>query len=63
MTLAICGLLWHAFPITAMFLLAPYGKKWEGFYISLLLGPLGLCIVLLMRSELEEQRKSQIANP
>ena len=63
MALMIFGLLWHAVALAAMFLLAPYGKKWEGFYISLLLGPVGFCIVLIMRSNLEEERQRNAGSP
>ena len=54
--LAILGLAWHALALWAMFLLVPYGKKWEGFYLTLLLGPIGFCIVLIMKSNLDEER-------
>ncbi|HAO99357.1 MAG TPA: hypothetical protein DCQ83_04875 [Fibrobacteres bacterium] len=53
--LAVLGLLWHAVAIYAMILMAPYDKKWEGFYITLLLGPIGFYIVLIMHSNLKEQ--------
>ena len=56
MLLMLLGILWHVFPVTSMILLAPYGKKWEGFYISLFFGPVGLIAVLVMRKELEERR-------
>lgn len=56
MLLVVLGILWHVFPVTSMILLAPYERKWEGFYISLLLGPIGLAIVLVWRAKLEEER-------
>ncbi len=59
----ILGLLWHIFPVTAMILLAPYGRKWEGFYLSLFFGPVGLLIVLGIRKRLkaEEEERRRIA--
>ncbi len=61
MLLMILGLLWHIFPVTAMVLLAPYGRKWEGFYLSLFFGPVGLLIVLgiwkRLKREAEERRR------
>lgn len=61
MFLMILGLLWHIFPVTAMILLAPYGRKWEGFYLSLFFGPVGLLIVLgiwkRLKREAEERRR------
>lgn len=56
MLLMILGLLWHVFPVTSMILLAPYGKKWEGFYTSLFFGPIGLIGALIVRKELEARR-------
>lgn len=65
MLLMILGILWHVFPVTSMILLAPYGKKWEGFYLSLFFGPVGLMIVLGIRkrlmAEAEERRLSSLA--
>ena len=65
MLLMILGILWHVFPVTSMILLAPYGKKWEGFYLSLFFGPVGLMIVLGIRkrlmAEAEERRLSGLA--
>ena len=55
--LAISGLVWHIFAITAMILMAPYGKKWEGFYISLLGGPIGFLAVLVMLSNLRDEER------
>lgn len=52
MLLMILGILWHVFPVTSMILLAPFGKKWEGFYLSLFFGPVGLLIVLGVRKRL-----------
>ncbi len=57
MTLVLLGILWHVFPVTAMILMAPYGKKWEGFYLCLLTGPVGLAIVLVWRSKLDEEHR------
>jgi len=61
MFLMILGLFWHIFPVTAMILLAPYGRKWEGFYLSLFFGPVGLLIVLgiwkRLKREAEERRR------
>jgi len=59
MFLALFGLLWHVFAITAYFLLVPYGRRWEGFYIGLLLGPLGLMIVLFMRERIRNEMQSE----
>jgi hypothetical protein len=55
----ILGILWHVFPVTSMILLAPYGKKWEGFYLSLFFGPIGLLIVLGVRKRLMEQAEDR----
>lgn len=55
MLLMILGIIWHVFPVTSMILLAPYGKKWEGFYLSLFFGPVGLLIVLGIRKRLMEE--------
>jgi hypothetical protein len=57
--LMILGILWHVFPVTSMILLAPYGKKWEGFYLSLFFGPIGLLIVLGVRKRLMEQAEDR----
>jgi len=54
MLLMILGILWHVFPVTAMILLAPYGRKWEGFYMSLFFGPIGLLIAWQWRKSLRE---------
>ncbi len=59
MLLMILGILWHVFPVTSMILLAPYGKKWEGFYLSLFFGPIGLLIVLGVRKRLMEQAEDR----
>lgn len=59
MLLMILGILWHVFPVTSMILLAPYGKKWEGFYFSLFFGPIGLMIVLGIRKRLKEQAEER----
>jgi hypothetical protein len=50
----ILGILWHVFPVTSMILLAPYGRKWEGFYMSLIFGPIGLAIAWQWRKSLRE---------
>ncbi len=44
-----------------MLLLAPYGKKWEGFYIGLLLVAIGLTLVFFMRDRIraEEQQSAR----
>jgi hypothetical protein len=54
MLLMILGILWHVFPVTAMLLLAPYGRKWEGFYMSLFFGPIGLVAAWQWRNTLRE---------
>jgi hypothetical protein len=59
MLLMLLGILWHVFPVTSMILLAPYGKKWEGFYLSLFFGPVGLLIVLGIRKRLKERAEEQ----
>jgi hypothetical protein len=59
MLLMILGIIWHVFPVTSMILLAPYGKKWEGFYLSLFFGPVGLLIVLGIRNRLREQAEDR----
>jgi hypothetical protein len=59
MLLMILGIIWHIFPVTAMILLAPYGKKWEGFYLSLFFGPVGLLIVWGIRNRLKERAEEQ----
>jgi hypothetical protein len=59
MLLVILGILWHVFPVTAMLLMAPYGRKWEGFYLCLFFGPVGLLIVLSWRKSLRESRESE----
>lgn len=61
----ILGLIWHIFPVTAMILLAPYGRKWEGFYLSLFFGPVGLLIVLGLRKRLknEEEERRRLLMP
>lgn len=65
MLLMILGLIWHIFPVTAMILLAPYGRKWEGFYLSLFFGPVGLLIVLGLRKRLknEEEERRRLLMP
>jgi uncharacterized membrane protein len=59
MFLALFGLLWHVFAIASYFILVPYGRRWEGFYIGLLLGPLGLTIVLFMRERLRAEAQAE----
>jgi hypothetical protein len=59
MLLMILGILWHVFPVSSMILLAPYGKKWEGFYLSLFFGPIGLLIVIGIRNRLKEQAEER----
>lgn len=58
MLLMILGILWHVFPVTAMILLAPFGRKWEGFYFCLFFGPVGLLVVLAIRRRLLAERVS-----
>jgi|GEM_PF-5162630 len=53
--LAIFGIIWHVFAIGNMLLLAPYNRKWEGFYLGLLLGPIGSLIALAMRDGLRDK--------
>ena len=55
MLLMILGILWHVFPVTSMLLLAPYGRKWEGFYMSLFFGPIGLVAAWNWRQSLKEE--------
>jgi hypothetical protein len=55
MLLMILGIIWHVFPVTAMILMAPYGRKWEAFYLCLFFGPVGLLIVLGIRKRLKEE--------
>lgn len=55
MLLMILGILWHVFPVTAMILMAPFGRKWESFYLCLFFGPVGLAIVLGIRKRLMEE--------
>ena len=57
--LAIFGIAWHLFPLWSFFLLAPYDKKWEGFYLTLLFGPIGFAIVLVMLSNLKAEKRRQ----
>lgn len=59
MLLMILGLFWHIFPVTAMILLAPYGRKWEGFYLSLFFGPVGLMIVWNIRKRLQREAEEK----
>lgn len=55
MLLMILGIIWHVFPVTAMILMAPFGRKWEAFYLCLFFGPVGLLIVLSLRKRLKEE--------
>ena len=59
MFLAIFGVLWHVFAITGMLMMVPHGKRWEGFYICLLLGPIGLIIVIFMRDRLRAEAQAE----
>jgi hypothetical protein len=59
MFLAIFGVLWHVFAITGMLMMVPHGKRWEGFYICLLLGPVGLIIVIFMRDRLRAEAQAE----
>ncbi|MCD6023681.1 MAG: hypothetical protein K0Q91_597 [Fibrobacteria bacterium] len=59
MVLAIFGVLWHVFAITGMLMMVPHGKRWEGFYICLVLGPIGLVIVLFMRDRLRAEAQAE----
>ena len=60
MFLAIFGVLWHVFAITGMLMMVPHGKRWEGFYICLLLGPIGLVIVLFIRDRLRAEAQAKL---
>lgn len=60
MVLAIFGILWHVFAITGMLMMVPHGKRWEGFYICLLLGPIGLVIVVFMRDRLRAEAQAEL---
>ena len=62
MFLAIFGVLWHVFAITGMLMMVPHGKRWEGFYICLLLGPIGLIIVIFMRDRLRAEELAELRN-
>lgn len=59
MFLAIFGVLWHVFAITGMLMMVPHGKRWEGFYICLLLGPIGLVIVIFLRDRLRAEAQAR----
>ena len=52
--LALFGFVWHVFAVAALILLTPYGKKWEGFYMGLLMGPIGLWLAYVIKSNLDE---------
>ena len=60
MFLALFGVLWHVFAITGMLMMVPHGKRWEGFYICLVLGPIGLIIVLFMRDRLRAEAQAEM---
>lgn len=60
MLLMILGILWHVFPVTAMILMAPFGRKWEAFYFCLFFGPVGLLIVLNLRKRLKEEAEEAL---
>jgi hypothetical protein len=62
MFLAIFGVLWHVFAITGMLMMVPHGKRWEGFYICLALGPIGLVLVLFMRDRLRAEALAELRN-
>ena len=49
--IAIFGFIWHLFAIANLIMLAPYGKRWEGFYLGVLLGPIGTFVAIIMREE------------
>ncbi len=53
-SLAIFGVIWHLFAIANLIMLAPYGKRWEGFYLGVLLGPFGTMICIIMREKAKE---------
>jgi hypothetical protein len=53
--LAIFGFIWHLFAVAGLILLTPYGKKWEGFYMGLLLGPVGLWLSFIIKSNLDDK--------
>lgn len=55
-SLAIFGVLWHVFAIANLIMLAPFGKRWEGFYLGVLLGPVGTFISIIMREKAIEAR-------
>jgi hypothetical protein len=59
MLLAFFGVLWHVFAIAGMLMMVPHGKRWEGFYICLLLGPIGLVIVIFMRDRLRAEAQAE----
>jgi hypothetical protein len=59
MVLAIFGILWHVFAIAGMLMMVPHGKRWEGFYICLLLGPIGLVIVIILRDRLRAEAQAE----
>ena len=50
-SIAIFGFIWHLFAIANLIMLAPYGKRWEGFYLGVLLGPIGTFVAIIMREE------------
>jgi hypothetical protein len=55
-TLAVFGVIWHVFAIANLIMLAPFGKRWEGFYLGVLLGPVGTFISIIMREKAKEAR-------
>ena len=57
--LAALGVFWHVFAIAGMLMMVPHGKRWEGFYICLLLGPIGLIIVIFMRDRLRAEAQAE----
>ena len=58
--LAAFGVFWHVFAITGMLMMVPHGKRWEGFYICLLLGPIGLLIVVFIRDRLRAEALAEL---
>jgi|GEM_PF-3189596 len=60
--LAALGVFWHVFAITGMLMMVPHGKRWEGFYICLLLGPIGLVIVIFIRDRLRSEALASLRN-
>jgi pilus assembly protein TadC len=55
--LAIFGFVWHLFAIANLIMLAPYGKRWEGFYLGVLFGPFGTFISIIIREKAKEAQE------